>query len=193
MSNFIGGGNEGEGGGGGGGGGSKERTYTVLQSLGMRRYETYSPDDCGTVGCHAGSMDLMYGPLGDGSGKSVLKGGNSSGSRSSRTFCDMVRDGKDQTNTFTSESKGPQEAVRVFDFATRVADLNNLVHLTAKSKSSIGRAYSDGVTNAGVYERQKGLEREDGQSGGKEERETLKVRVFFNYYCAFRGGMLRID
>ena len=67
-------------------------------------------------------------------------------------FWDIAREGKRQTLDFISKD-GPIEAVRVFDFAMTISDLNNLVHLTAQSKSSQGRAYSAGFTNAGVYER----------------------------------------
>jgi hypothetical protein len=62
--------------------------------------------------------------------------------------------------------------MRVFDFAMTISDLNNLVHLTAQSKDSKGRAYSAGVTNAGVYERQEAFRRE-----GQSQRELLKVRT----------------
>jgi hypothetical protein len=51
-----------------------------------------------------------------------------------------------------------------------ISDLNNLVHLTAQSKDSQGRAYSAGFTNAGVYERLDAFEMEN------ESRETVQVR-----------------
>ncbi len=48
--------------------------------------------------------------------------------------------------------------------------MNNLVDLTAKSKDSQGRAYSAGVSNNGVYEKQKAVRRES-----SDVRETIKV------------------
>eukprot|EP00568_Trieres_chinensis_P006936 CAMPEP_0183303626 /NCGR_PEP_ID=MMETSP0160_2-20130417/8987_1 /TAXON_ID=2839 ORGANISM="Odontella Sinensis, Strain Grunow 1884" /NCGR_SAMPLE_ID=MMETSP0160_2 /ASSEMBLY_ACC=CAM_ASM_000250 /LENGTH=1011 /DNA_ID=CAMNT_0025466551 /DNA_START=56 /DNA_END=3091 /DNA_ORIENTATION=+ len=141
-----------------------ERTYKVLQSLDMRRYELANKDTCDTVGCHAGSMDLMHGPLPDKLGDAVR-----SNRKSKSTFWDLAREGRDQTASFTKDNSGPEEAVRVFDFAMRVSDMNNLVHLTAMSKSGEGRAYSAGVTNAGVYERQAAA-----RKAGEEGRGTLK-------------------
>ena len=59
----------------------------------------------------------------------------------------------EQTAEFV-DTDGPKHAVRVFDFAMTIADLNNLVYQTAQSKDTKGRAYSAGLTNVGVYERQ---------------------------------------
>ena len=85
-------------------------------------------------------------------------------------FWNLAVDGKKQTNDFVN-SGGPYQAVRVFDFAMSISDLNNLVHLTAKSKYTKGRAYSAGVTNVGVYERQAGFQRE-----GEGERQPLQTK-----------------
>jgi hypothetical protein len=51
--------------------------------------------------------------------------------------------------------------------------LNNLVHLTAQSKDSQGRAYSAGFTNAGVFERLDSFLYE-----GDSSRDSLKVSLF---------------
>jgi len=132
----------------------KKRNYKVLQSLDMRRF--HDKDTCATPSCHAGSMDLMLGPIPDKS--------------DSKPFWDLSVESNKQTKEFF-DSNGPENAVRVFDFAMQIADMNNLVHLTAVSEASQGRAYSAGVTNAGVYEKQKGVERE-----GIAKRENLKSR-----------------
>jgi len=50
--------------------------------------------------------------------------------------------------------------------------MNNLVDLTAKSKDSQGRAYSAGVSNNGVYERQASVRRD-----GASERGNIQVRT----------------
>lgn len=84
-------------------------------------------------------------------------------------FWDIAREGKSQTAAFI-ETDGPSHAVRVFDFAMTIADLNNLVHLTAQSKDTQGRAYSAGFTNAGVYERFDAFEMEN------EDGKTVQVR-----------------
>jgi hypothetical protein len=143
----------------------KERTYKVLQSLDMRRFGE-KLDKGESVGCLAGSMDLMHGPLLDRSGEKLRK--NPSRGRLEEFWC-LARDGKAQTAAFI-ESDGPKHAVRVFDFAMTLADLNNLVHLTAQSKDTQGRAYSAGFANAGVYERLQSFERD-----GIRERTTLQV------------------
>lgn len=141
-----------------------ERNYKVLQSLDMRRFGAQL-DGCETVACMAGSNDLMLGPLPDRSGESLR---SSAGGRA--LFWDLAREGRDQTNKFV-ESDGPVNAVRVFDFAMTISDMNNLVDLTAKSKDSQGRAYSAGVSNNGVYERQRAVRREN-----DEDRGTIQVR-----------------
>lgn len=148
-------------------GSGKERNYKVLQSLDMRRYGE-ALDKGESVGCLAGSMDLMHGPLPDNSGEKLRQ--NPSAKRL-KEFWGLAKEGMEQTTSFI-ESDGPQNAVRIFDFAMTVADLNNLVHLTAQSKDSQGRAYSAGYTNAGVYERFQAFEKEN-----DKERTTLQVRM----------------
>lgn len=146
---------------------SRERNYKVLQSLDMRRFGK-KVDKGETVACMAGSMDLMHGPIKDRSGLALRK--NPTPERL-RRFWQLASDGNNQTSAFV-EGNGPQNAVKVFDFAMTIADLNNLVDLTAKSKDSQGRAYSAGVANVGVYERQTAVRR-----SGQVKRETLKVRI----------------
>jgi hypothetical protein len=144
----------------------KARNYKVLQSLDFRRFGT-NPDQCETVGCQAGSHDLMLGPLNDMSGRQVLSGeqGNLGG------VWKLARDSRDQTKEFCIDTNGPQNAVRVFDFAMSISDMNNLVDLTAKSASSKGRAYTAGVTNAGVFEKQRAVPRDS-----KNKRSSLKTK-----------------
>ncbi len=52
-----------------------------------------------------------------------------------------------------------------------ISDMNKLVDLAARSKDSLGRAYSAGVANNGVYERQKAVRREK-----EKERENIQTR-----------------
>lgn len=144
-----------------------ERNYKVLQSLDMRRFGE-ALDKGESVGCLAGSMDLMHGPLPDGSGEKLR---NNPNSKTVEDFWNLAREGKKQTLAFI-ENEGPQNAVRVFDFAMTIADMNNLVHLTAQSKDSQGRAYSAGFTNAGVYERLDAFAREKDR-----EKGMIKVRI----------------
>jgi hypothetical protein len=146
----------------------KKRNYKILQSLDMRRFGA-SLDKGESVGCLAGSMDLMHKDLKDGSGTALLEGSEGS----LEDFWKLAGEGKAQTANFI-DSDGPIHAVRVFDFAMTISDLNNLVHLTAQSKDSQGRAYSAGFANAGVYERFDafGYEGEDANS-----REKTSVRV----------------
>lgn len=144
----------------------KKRNYKVLQSLNMRRFGEQL-DKCETVACHAGSMDLMHGPFSDHSGES-LRTDPTDDKRAK--FWELAREGKDQTAKFV-ENEGPKNAVRVFDFAMTISDMNNLVHLTALSKDTQGRAYSAGISNVGVYERQQAVRRE-----GDDERDTIQIK-----------------
>ncbi|OEU18046.1 hypothetical protein FRACYDRAFT_183807 [Fragilariopsis cylindrus CCMP1102] len=129
---------------------TKARNYKILQSLDMRRYGECL-DQGKSVGCLAGSMDLMHGPLNDNTGTAI------------RT-----------------------RQVRVFDFAMTISDLNNLVHLTAQSKDSLGRAYSGGFTNAGIYERLTSFEYEnegdDETSGTTATSTTTKTKTKHGKY-----------
>ena len=159
----------------------KERVYKVLQSLDMRRFGQML-DKGESVGCLAGSMDLMHGPLPDRTGEKLRS--NPTGAMMEQ-FWSLAKEGKAQTAAFI-ESDGPLHAVRVFDFAMTIADLNNLVHLTAQSKDSQGRAYSVGFTNAGVYEQLDSFKRED-----ENEKRTLKVSCAFEI-CR-RGFHLLIE
>lgn len=150
----------------GGKGAGKERNYKVLQSLDMRRFGE-ALDKGESVGCLAGSMDLMHGPLPD---KSGLKLRSNPSKKGLTKFWDLAREGRSQTGKFI-ESDGPKDAVRVFDFAMTISDMNNLVHLTSESKDSQGRAYSAGFTNAGVYEKSAAFRNED------EPEKSVEVSI----------------
>lgn len=165
----------------------KERNYKILQSLDMRRFGA-ALDQGQSVGCLAGSMDLMHGPLPDRSGENLRK--NPSTKRL-KQFWTLAKEGMQQTTSFI-ESDGPQNAVRVFDFAMTVSDMNNLVHLTAQSKDSQGRAYSAGFTNAGVYERLKAFERESDKERTLLQNEHGKYKIQDIFYAASnaRSGTL---
>jgi len=166
----------------------KNRNYKILQSLDMRRFGA-TLDKGESVGCLAGSMDLMHGDLKDGSGTALLEGSEGS----LENFWKLAGEGKSQTADFI-DSDGPIHAVRVFDFAMTISDLNNLVHLTAQSKDSQGRAYSAGFTNAGVYERFDafGYEGEDANNREKTSTQHGKYKVDDIYYAASnaRSGSL---
>jgi hypothetical protein len=145
----------------------EERNYKILQSLDMRRFGK-SLDRGESVGCLAGSMDLMHGPLKDRSGEKLRTEPTKQGLAK---FWELAKEGKEQTKKFIA-TNGPENAVRVFDFAMTISDLNNLVHLTAQSKDSQGRAYSAGFTNAGVYERLDAYE-----YAGEQGRKPIVVSV----------------
>jgi hypothetical protein len=147
---------------------NKTRNYKVLQSLDMRRFGAQL-DKCETVACMAGSNDIMLGPLSDRSGESFRSSPESR--ESQKLFWSLAKEAKDQTQQFV-DSNGPSHAVRVFDFAMTISDMNNLIDLTVKSKDSQGRAYSAGVSNVGVYERQKAVRREN-----DIERDSIKVSL----------------
>lgn len=155
----------------------KKRNYKVLQSLDMRRFGAQL-DKCETVACMAGSNDLMLGPIPDRSGEAVRA--NPESSENQKLFWALSREGRMQTNKFI-QSDGPVHAVRVFDFAMTISDMNNLVDLTARSKDSQGRAYSAGISNNGVYERQAAVKRED-----TSERGNIQVRtkIVGGYRCS---------
>jgi hypothetical protein len=153
---------------------TKGRNYKILQSLDMRRFGA-ALDKGESVGCLAGSMDLMHGPLTDGSGRRIRSNPTKT-KKALQLFWDLASEGKAQTESFIA-SDGPSHAVRVFDFAMTISDLNNLVHLTAQSKNSQGRAYSAGFTNAGVYERLDSFEYQ-----GDHRRQPLKVRTSCSVY-----------
>jgi len=152
-------------GGGGASSSAKVRNYKILQSLDLRRFGAQL-DKGETVGCLAGSMDLIHGPFPD----------HADALRQNPTpealadFWALAQNGLKQTKAFVA-SNGPNHAMRVFDFAMTISDLNNLVYLTAQSKDSQGRAYSAGVTNNGVYERQEAFQRQD-----ESERQLLKPK-----------------
>ena len=147
----------------------KKRNYKVLQSLDMRRFGE-SLDDCSTVACMAGSHDLMLGPLPDRSGSKLKNASDDDKKVLEKGFWKLAKETKVQTSAFI-ESDGPQQATKVWDFAMTIADMNNLVHLAAQSKESKGRAYSAGIVNAGVFERQNAVLRQN-----ESRRKNLKTK-----------------
>jgi hypothetical protein len=134
----------------------KRRNYKVLQSLDMRRFGAQL-DEGETPACMAGSHDLIHGPLPDQSGEAV----RTDPSKNSDLFWRLAKEAKQQTEEFV-RSGGPEQALKVFDFAVTISDLGNLVYLTAQSKDTKGRAYSAGATNVGVYESTLGFAAQDG-------------------------------
>jgi hypothetical protein len=169
----------------------QSRNYKVLQSLDMRRFGEQL-DGGDTVACMAGSMDLLHGPLPDRSGQALRR--NPTKERLA-DFWNLAREGKKQTEDFIA-SDGPRHAVRVFDFAMSISDMNNLVHLTSQSKDSKGRAYSAGVTNAGVFDRQPAFQRESEseQTSLKANHGRFKVEdVFFATSHARTGCLYQLS
>ena len=152
-------------------GDSSLRNYKVLQSLDMRRFG-HRLDKGETVACMAGSHDLMLGPVKDGSGKAL----SSDQQTTDKQFWELAKESRRQTERFV-QSNGPAEAVRVFDFAMTISDMTNLVHLTSQSKDTTGRAYSAGVTNVGVYERQSAFARDNQEDGAKLQIEHGRYRI----------------
>jgi hypothetical protein len=173
----------------------RQRNYKILQSLDMRRFGAQL-DKGETVACMAGSHDLMHGPLDDMSGQSLRKNPTPSKINS---FWKLAQEGKAQTQDFVV-TNGPSEAVRVFDFAMTIADLNNLVYLTAQSKDTKGRAYSAGVTNVGVYEKQEGFPLDDASRPALQPQHG-KYRVQDIYFatphtqsgCLFQVSGMTLD
>jgi hypothetical protein len=157
---------------------TKNRNYKILQSLDMRRFRTDGTTHDATVSCMAGSHDLLFESLRDESG-AILRS-NPTEQRLDE-FWRLAKVGKDQTEAFIA-ADGPLEAVRVFDFAMTISDLNNLVYLTSESKDTKGRAYSAGVTNAGVLERQPsffGPDQPISLQYGNDERYYKITDVFY--------------
>ena len=134
------------------GSGTKMRAYKLLQALDMRNYGTDRGD---SVSCQAGSMDLMLRVRGR-AGERLLRMKEEQRGESASVddeFWAVAREAQRQTASFTANGAGPRDAVGVFDWGMRVAEMNNLVRLEAESTSSFGRAYSCGVSNAGVFQR----------------------------------------
>ena len=174
----------------------KDRNYKVLQSLDMRRFGS-KLDSCDSVACMAGSHDLMLGPLPDRSGEKLR---NEPNDELRRQFWDLVRESKKQTDAFIA-SDGPQEATRVFDFAMTISDMNNLVNLSAESKESRGRAYSAGIVNAGVYERQSAVRRESDPKRNNLETKNGRFDIEEIYFatsharsgCLYQASCLTVN
>jgi hypothetical protein len=128
----------------------EKRYYKILQSLDMRRFGEQL-DKGKTVACMAGSHDLLHGPINDFSGRTLRTNPTTT---NLNDFWKLAIESKQQTESFLQDSVGPKEAVRVFDFAMTISDLNNLVYLSSQSQDTKGRAYSAGITNVGIYDKQ---------------------------------------
>ena len=174
----------------------KSRYYKVLQSLDMRRFgERYDKGE--SVGCMAGSMDLMLGPVSDGSGRQFSKDRSP---KKTREFWDLARESKTQTEAFV-KNRGPQEATRVFDFAMTISDMNNLVYLTSNSEDTKGRAYSAGVTNAGVFEKLPSFPKEgeqpqytiSGNYGSYKVEDVFYATTHVRSGCLFPLSAITVD
>lgn len=174
----------------------KKRNYKVLESLDMRRFGA-KLDSGETVACMAGSMDLSFDGIEDRSGERLRR---DPGPQQLDLLWNMARDGKVQTSGFI-DSEGPGQAVRVFDFAMTISDLTNLVNLSSKSKSTQGRAYSAGVTNVGVFDRQEAfqLSEEPGRSAMTTKHGQYEIEdIYFatphtNSGCLFPVSCLTVN
>eukprot|EP00617_Octactis_speculum_P009830 CAMPEP_0185780014 /NCGR_PEP_ID=MMETSP1174-20130828/97722_1 /TAXON_ID=35687 /ORGANISM="Dictyocha speculum, Strain CCMP1381" /LENGTH=413 /DNA_ID=CAMNT_0028469381 /DNA_START=40 /DNA_END=1281 /DNA_ORIENTATION=- len=122
-------------------------TFKVLQSLDMRRFASSDWTDTETLSCHAGSMDLMVTPT-FATAKALSSRNSEESAR--EEFWEAAASCKDQLGQFIGSGFGPA-AVRVFDLASQSMEMSRLVELNADSPLSLGRAYSCGVSNAGVY------------------------------------------
>jgi hypothetical protein len=168
---------------------SSERNYKILQSMDMRRFGQQL-DKGESVACMAGSMDLMHGPLPDRSGERVRTG------QDTELVWKLAKEGKEQTTQFIDKG-GPEQAVRVFDFAMSIADLNNLVYLTAQSKDTKGRAYSAGIANIGVFESQSAFGTKGETLKSKHGRYQVENMFFATSHvqsgCLYQVSCLTVD
>ena len=124
--------------------------------------------------CMAGSIDLIIGPV----SKSV-----SSGHRDAlwSGVWDYARQAHDQTSEFVS-SGCPLEAVRVFDFGMRFADITNLVDISSRGQNG-GRVYSCGISNAGSYN-------QDGVEGVYFATSQANAGSIFQVSCLTVNGKM---
>lgn len=175
----------------------KKRNYKLLQSLDMRRFGEQL-DKGETMACMAGSMDLMHGPILDGSGEDLRK------NRSKEKFdlfWHLAKENKEQTYHFLCKQDGPYQAVRLFDLGMTISDLNNLVYVAAQSKDTEGRAYSAGVTNAGVYEKLDAFRRKDEHNRPLIQVQHGRFKVQDIYFagshayigCLYQVSCLSVD
>lgn len=169
--------------------GRRKRNYKILQSLDMRRFGQQL-DKGETVACMAGSMDLMHGPLQDRAGERVRTG------KDKELVWTLAKEGKEQTKEFIDKG-GPEQAVRVFDFAMTIADLNNLVYLTAQSKDTKGRAYSAGIANIGVFESQSAFGNKGDTLKSKHGRYQVEDMFFASSQvqsgCLYQVSCMTVD
>jgi hypothetical protein len=180
-------------------GNNEKRNYKILQSLDMRRFGA-KLDNGTTVACMAGSHDLIHGPLQDGSGKELRTKTNE---KTLSEFWKLAKEANQQTSDFIqNDSNGPKQAVRVFDFAMSISDLNNLVYLTSQSQDTKGRAYSAGVTNVGVYEKQKAFGQQQQPTGTSlVQNQHGRYKIDAVYYatphtqsgCLFPMSCMTVD
>jgi len=86
------------------------------------------------------------------------------------SFWALAKKSGEQTMAFVKSDA--KEAVRVFDLGMSISELNKLIDMVAISKDFEGRYYSAGITNAGVYERQKAVRRQ----GDDKARSNINVK-----------------
>ena len=136
------------------------RAFKLLQSLDMSAFQGDAREaQSSTLGCQAGSMDLVLRACGGDAERLLVaaaaeaEGASEEGSSVADErdkFWALAREAGAQLSELSSAGF-VEDAVRVFDWATESMEIPRIVELAAGSPFTLGRAYSCGVSNAGVY------------------------------------------
>ena len=112
----------------------KAPTLRILMSLDMRRFGAGAEDwTGGTLCCAGGATDFVW--------------------TAGEELWEAARSARKKTVDFISDPRMPKESVRLFDIGSRLLDMPTFVAKEGRNNmDSLGRAYSAGVSNAGVFE-----------------------------------------
>jgi len=156
--------------------------YRLLLGVDMRRFAPGGDWTGGTVAYAAGALDFTMRLL-PGSAAAYAAEHEDAGLRSpigGVPFWDLARAAAEATRQWV-ERGHPAESTRLFDLGSRLLRLERVVLENAYDPSTLGRAYSVTVSNAGLF----GHGQPDGTYGG------LRLRhVFFGISQAVTGSLV---
>jgi len=130
----------------------KTRTYKFLVAVDLRPFDENQPGEDwtgGTVASSGGAIDFTTN-LKDSFVKDVVSSDFLGNADQATTFWDLARECREQTLRFIATDKVRETAI-MFNWGMTYVDIREVMKMEAKSPKTLGRLFSSGLSNMGIY------------------------------------------
>jgi len=131
------------------------RLYKFLLAVDLRRFDAAKPNEDwtgGTMVCAGGAIDFAI-TLKDSFVEAIVNNSTSSSLVEQQQFWNLARQCREETLQFIKTDKVRETAI-MFDWGMNYVDIREIMKLEAVNPKTLGRLYSTGLSNMGVFKYQ---------------------------------------